>query len=190
MKTLIHAIALCAAACMALPAAHAATVQQHALQSTVPDPLAGADAARGTKVAFTLFLPDAKPEGGYPLVLHASGFGLGRLRELPPRDTDPGASYWSRVDRLVPTLVERGYAVISFDHRGHGDSGGDSRIMDPQAEIADIRGLIDWSRARAAAAQRAPTAGRASAASAARTVAATRCSSRNSSRASRPRSRR
>ena len=144
MKTLIHAIALCAAACLALPAAHAATVQQHALQSTVPDLLAGADAARGTKVAFTLFLPAARPEGGYPLVLHASGFGLGRLRELPPRDSEPGASYWSRVDRLVPTLVERGYAVISFDHRGHGDSGGDSRIMDPQAEIADIRSLIDW----------------------------------------------
>lgn len=133
----------------ALHAMHsqAATVQQLSTQSTVPDPLAGAngtDSGKGTKVAFTLFLPDTKPEGGYPLVLHASGFGLPRLQALPPRDTDPAASYWTRVDRLVPTLVERGFAVISFDHRGHGDSGGDSRIMDPQAEIAGIRALLDW----------------------------------------------
>ncbi|WP_198084720.1 alpha/beta fold hydrolase [Variovorax sp. E3] len=143
MKKIISALALSAAALLG-GGVQAATVQQLSVQSTVPDPLAGADAAKGTKVAFTLFLPDNKPEGGYPLVLHASGFGLGRLQAMPPRDTDPAASYWSRVDRLVPSLVERGFAVISFDHRGHGDSGGDSRIMDPQAEIADIRGLIDW----------------------------------------------
>lgn len=145
MKTTFRAVALGAALMLgAAMCAQAATVQQLSVQSAVPDPLAGADAAKGTKVAFTLFLPDSKPEGGYPLVLHASGFGLGRLQALPPRDTDLAASYWSRVDRLVPTLVERGFAVISFDHRGHGDSGGDSRIMDPQAEIADIRALIDW----------------------------------------------
>jgi pimeloyl-ACP methyl ester carboxylesterase len=143
MKTIISALALSAAAVLG-GGVQAATVQQLSVQSAVPDPLAGADAAKGTQVAFTLFLPDNKPEGGYPLVLHASGFGLGRLQAMPPRDTDPAASYWSRVDRLVPSLVERGFAVISFDHRGHGDSGGDSRIMDPQAEIADIRGLIDW----------------------------------------------
>ncbi len=145
MKAILRAAALSAAAILgAAPCAQAATLQQLSVQSVVPDPLAGASDAKGTKVAFTLFLPDTKPEGGYPLVLHASGFGLGRLQAMPPRDTDPAASYWSRVDRLVPTLVERGFAVISFDHRGHGDSGGDSRIMDPQAEIADIRGLIDW----------------------------------------------
>ncbi|MEZ2296301.1 alpha/beta fold hydrolase [Variovorax sp. RCC_210] len=152
MKTTIRDTVLKAAASAALLLAgplqaQAATVQQLSVQSAVPDPLAGADAAKGTegtKVAFTLFLPDTKPEGGYPLVLHASGFGLPRLQALPPRDTDPAASYWARLDRLVPTLVERGFAVISFDHRGHGGSGGDSRIMDPQAEIADIRALVDW----------------------------------------------
>ncbi|MGJ7525124.1 alpha/beta fold hydrolase [Variovorax sp. GB1P17] len=143
MKAIIRAAALSAAVLFGTaPCAQAATVQQLSTQSPVADPLA--NGATGTKVAFTLFLPDRKPEGGYPLVLHASGFGLGRLQAMPPRDTDPAASYWSRLDRLVPTLVEHGYAVISFDHRGHGDSGGDSRIMDPQAEIADIRSLIDW----------------------------------------------
>ena len=143
MKAIIRAAVLSAAALFgAALCAQAATVRQLSVQSPVADPLA--QDTGGTKVAFTLFLPDQKPEGGYPLVLHASGFGLGRLQAMPPRDTDPSASYWSRLDRLVPTLVERGYAVISFDHRGHGDSGGDSRIMDPQAEIADIRSLIDW----------------------------------------------
>lgn len=143
MKAIIRAATLCAAALFgAVHCAQAATVQQLSVQSLVADPLAQGTA--GTKVAFTLFLPDRQPEGGYPLVLHASGFGLGRLQAMPPRDADPSASYWSRLDRLVPTLVERGYAVISFDHRGHGESGGDSRIMDPQAEVADIRSLIDW----------------------------------------------
>jgi ABC-2 type transport system ATP-binding protein len=145
MKAIIRAVVLGAAALVgAALGAQAATVQQLSVQSPVADPLAQETGTAGTKVAFTLFLPDRKPEGGYPLVLHASGFGLGRLQAMPPRDTDPAASYWSRLDRLVPTLVERGYAVISFDHRGHGDSGGDSRIMDPQAEIADVRSLIDW----------------------------------------------
>ncbi|RIX83604.1 alpha/beta fold hydrolase [Acidovorax cavernicola] len=146
MKAIIRAAALSAAACLgAALCAQAATIQQLSTQSPVADPLvSGAASTTGTKVAFTLFLPDTQPEGGYPLVLHASGFGLGRLQAMPPNDTDPGANYWTRLDRLVPTLVSRGYAVISFDHRGHGDSGGDSRIMDPQAEIADIRSLIDW----------------------------------------------
>lgn len=136
--------AVLALAFLAAASAQAVQVQTHTARSAVPDPLAGTALPQGTQVAFTLFLPDRQPEGGYPLVLHARGFGLGRLQALPPTDTDPAVSYWERVDRLVPALVERGYAVISFDHRGHGDSGGDSRIMDPQAEIADIRSLIDW----------------------------------------------
>ena len=65
----------------------------------------------GDKVAFTVFEP-VTLEGGrtYPLVLQAPGFGV--TREMPASTAS------------VKRLIDAGYGVISFDHRGHGESGG------------------------------------------------------------------
>ncbi|MCD4686114.1 MAG: alpha/beta fold hydrolase [Anaerolineae bacterium] len=46
---------------------------------------------------------------------------------------------------LVPTLVEAGYAVLAFDFRGHGDTGGDQDWVQSEA---DVQLLIDWLRAQ------------------------------------------
>ncbi len=92
-------------------------------------------AGTGDKVAFTVFEPSTL-EGGktYPLVLHASGFGLSR--ETPSNFAN------------VKPLVEAGYGVISFDHRGHGESNGVVRSMDPDYEGKDVLAVLDWAEAR------------------------------------------
>jgi len=92
-------------------------------------------AGTGDKVAFTVFEPSTL-EGGktYPLVLQASGFSLSR--ETPSNFAN------------VKPLVEAGYGVISFDHRGHGESGGVVRSMDPDYEGKDVLAVLDWAEAR------------------------------------------
>ena len=103
-------------------------------------------AGTGDKVAFTVFEPGTL-EGGksYPLVLQASGFGL-------TRDT-------ASSNANVKPLVEAGYGVISFDHRGHGESGGVVRGMDPDYEGKDLLALLDWAEARLDWLQYRPSAG-------------------------------
>src|SRR5262249_23398402 len=83
----------------------------------------------GDKVAFTVFEPSTL-EGGktYPLVLQASGFGLTRETPANVADSEPAS-----IISLEP-LIAAGYGVISFDHRGHGESGGVVRSMDPDYE--------------------------------------------------------
>jgi ABC-2 type transport system ATP-binding protein len=92
-------------------------------------------AGTGDKVAFTVFEPSTL-EGGktYPLVLQASGFGLSR--ETPATFAN------------IKPLIEAGYGVISFDHRGHGESGGVVRSMDPDYEGKDVLAVLDWAEAR------------------------------------------
>ena len=89
----------------------------------------------GDKVAFTVFEPSTL-EGGktYPLVLQASGITL--TREKPTSNA------------TVKPLIDAGYGVISFDHRGHGESGGAVRSMDPDYEGKNVLAVLDWAEAR------------------------------------------
>jgi hypothetical protein len=41
-------------------------------------------------------------------------------------------------------LLDAGYGVISIDERGHGESGGKIRILDPDFEGKDLVQIIDW----------------------------------------------
>ena len=89
----------------------------------------------GDKVAFTVFEP-ATLEGGktYPLVLQAMGYGLSR-------DTPSSTAN-------VKPLIDAGYGVISFDHRGMGESSGVVRNMDPDYEGKNVLAVLDWAEAR------------------------------------------
>lgn len=89
----------------------------------------------GEKVAFTVFEPSTL-EGGktYPLVLQAMGFGLGRETAASVANVKP--------------LIDAGYGVISFDHRGHGESGGAVRNMDPDYEGKNVLAVLDWAEAK------------------------------------------
>lgn len=81
-------------------------------------------------IAFQVFEP-ATLIGGerYPLVLHGHSLGATRLRAP---------------DALLSALLGAGYGVISFDARGHGESGGDIQLMDPDLEGRDLVGVLDW----------------------------------------------
>ena len=89
----------------------------------------------GEKVAFTVFEPSTL-EGGktYPLVLQAMGFGLGRETAASVANVKP--------------LIDAGYGVISFDHRGHGESGGAVGNMDPDYEGKNVLAVLDWAEAK------------------------------------------
>lgn len=125
-------------------------VHQQSTQSPVRDPVVG---TATTRVAFTVFVPETP--GPYPLVLIGGGFGEGRTTALPGPDKEPAASYWRRMQRQISKLLARGHAVISFDYRGHGDSGGDMRLLDPATDMQDLRAIIDWAERHLNLARRA-----------------------------------
>ncbi len=100
----------------------------------------------GDKVAFTVFEPATLEAGKtYPLVLQASGFGLSRETAASIANVKP--------------LIEAGYGVISFDHRGHGESSGAVRNMDPDYEGKNVLAVLDWAEAKLDWLQYAPSGG-------------------------------
>jgi glycerophosphoryl diester phosphodiesterase len=64
--------------------------------------------------------------GKHPLILQGHGFG------------------GSRSQSGFDNYREAGYAVISIDQRGFGDSSGTVRVMDPDHEGKDLVRILDW----------------------------------------------
>jgi predicted acyl esterase len=101
------------------------------------DPWAKTDqkvtARDGTLLATTLYEPvGAPPVGGWPAIVMFHGLGGTR------------ASMNAIAEQ---TFANEGYAVLTVDHRGHGESGGLFDANGP-AEIQDARDLYDWLAAR------------------------------------------
>jgi fermentation-respiration switch protein FrsA (DUF1100 family) len=87
----------------------------------------------GTPLAATLTLPDAPvPLGGWPAVIFMHGLGGNR------------ASTLAIAQQMG--IGER-YAVLAFDARGHGQSGGLIGIDGPN-EVADVKAVFGWLRNR------------------------------------------
>ena len=89
----------------------------------------------GAPIAATLTLPDATaPAGGFPAVILLHGLAGDR----------------SSAETVAQTmgLFGEDYAVLTFDARGHGASGGLIGIDGPR-EITDTRAIFDWLAARA-----------------------------------------
>ena len=80
----------------------------------------------GVPIATTLYLPDgAAPAAGWPGIMFLHGLG-GKRGDLTS---------------IVEPYAAAGYAVLSYDARGHGDSGGVVGLDGP-AEISDLRTLF------------------------------------------------
>jgi pimeloyl-ACP methyl ester carboxylesterase len=88
----------------------------------------------GVSIAATLYVPDgAPPVGGWPAIVFLHGLSGNR----------------QQMNALVEGYGFTGgsYAILTFDARGHGQSGGLVGIDGPR-EVADIRAIHDWLAAR------------------------------------------
>jgi predicted acyl esterase len=91
----------------------------------------------GVRIAATYYAPDGPPPlRGWPAVLLLHGIGESR--------SDADNALGMSINGLAETqLAPQGYAVLTFDARGHGESGGLVSVDGPR-EIADVRALVQW----------------------------------------------
>jgi ABC-2 type transport system ATP-binding protein len=83
--------------------------------------------ADATEIAITVFRPcTATAADPVPVVLHGHGWS-------GSRETS-GFEEW----------LDAGLAMVSIDQRGHGDSGGQANVMDPDLEAQDVKSVIDY----------------------------------------------
>lgn len=88
----------------------------------------------GVSLAGTLYLPDATPPaGGWPAIMLFHGLG---------------GTHASMASIAQSFLVNQGYAVLAYDARGHGASGGLVSLDGPR-EMADLREAFTWFTSRA-----------------------------------------
>lgn len=123
------------------------------LQVNLPtDSDATANPVTPTTIFFTLLLPARCPGDAFPVVLQSHGYGGSRLRTLAANGDLPTTQpHFPSIDGLARALPFHGYAVISVDERGHGEStGANARILDPALEIRDLRAILDWAYSNAA----------------------------------------
>ena len=100
----------------------------------IPSPLGA-----GETISATVMEPSTLTGGQkYPLVFHSHGFGQSK-------QTAGGAG--GVLMDGTQRLLDAGYGVISFDERGHGDSGGLITVMDPDHEGQNVIRVFDWAEA-------------------------------------------
>jgi len=96
----------------------------------------------GEAIVFQLFEPDHFDcAGKHALVLE--GHGYSGSRQTSKGDSG-GAVPGIGGGAPLADLTAAGYAVISIDQRGHGESGGTVRVMDPDFEGEDLVAIVDW----------------------------------------------
>ena len=118
-----------AAALFLLPAGHAAAADFSKTDAKVT-------MSDGVQLAVSYFQPaGTPPAAGWPgiVLLH----GLGQTR-----NTSDFVN-WSPNSMAAQYLAPEGYAVLTFDARAHGESGGQFTINGPR-ELADLRELLSW----------------------------------------------
>ena len=110
----------------ALIASAAPAAAQTAGHSATPETVTSS--ADGTSIAITVFKPaGASADAPVPVVLSSHGWG---------------GSRWTTVGQAA-TFLDAGLGVVSIDQRGHGASGGEANVQDPELEAEDIQSVID-----------------------------------------------
>lgn len=91
----------------------------------------------GEPIVFQVFEPDVIDCGQkHALVLEGHGYAGSRQTSKDPGTGSLAAS--------IAPFTAAGYAIISIDQRGHGESGGTVRVMDPDFEGRDLATIVDW----------------------------------------------
>ncbi|MBB6627123.1 alpha/beta fold hydrolase [Nocardioides sp. KIGAM211] len=129
MKTTLGIAAVVATATLsAVPvttaqAAAPTTRVTNACLTSVPDP----GTTEKVQICYSLFRPaGATKRHRVPLIMHSHGWGGSRT-------TDPAG---------FQKFLDAGYAVLSFDQRGFGESGGQAYVENPTVEGHDVRRLV------------------------------------------------
>src|SRR4051812_43698879 len=138
MRTAIVSLALAGSLLAPVGATYAATPTQTGTQAqaaggprvengcllSVPDP----GTTDPVQICYTVFRPQsATRRHPVPMLMHSHGWGGSRT-------TDPAA---------FQRFLDAGYAVLSFDQRGFGESGGQAYVENPDVEGHDVRALVD-----------------------------------------------
>lgn len=102
-----------------------------------------------TKISYTVMLPERCPGEVFPVVVQSHGYSGTRLKTLDADGKVTKTAHFGQIDELAATLPYKGYVLLSYDERGHGDSkpakgGGYARIIDPEAEVKDATAILDW----------------------------------------------
>src|SRR3954449_10635210 len=113
------------AAAIAVPSlADGAPVTTNGCVESVPEP----DTTAPVQICYSLFQPaDASADHQEPLLFHSHGWGGSR--------TTTASSFQKWLDADI--------AVLSFDQRGFGESGGKAHVENPEFEGKDVIGLVD-----------------------------------------------
>jgi pimeloyl-ACP methyl ester carboxylesterase len=116
-------VALMAAALIASAAPAAAQTATHtSFDHTVTS------SADGTPIQITVFRPAAADSADVPVVLSSHGWG---------------GSRWGSISQ-AQSFLDAGFGVVSIDQRGHGASGGEANVQDPDLEAEDIQSVVDY----------------------------------------------
>jgi pimeloyl-ACP methyl ester carboxylesterase len=113
------------AAVLAVPSlASGAPITTNGCIDSVPEP----GTTTPVQICYSLFQPaDAAPDHQVPIVFHSHGWGGSRTT------TASSFQKWLDAD----------FAVLSFDQRGFGESGGKAHIENPDFEGQDVTKLVD-----------------------------------------------
>jgi ABC-2 type transport system ATP-binding protein len=83
-----------------------------------------------TKIAYTVFLPaGASATNQVPVIFVTHGWG--------------GSRATADTDGSVKPFLDAGYAVLTWDARGFGVSGGEANVDSQEFEVRDVQALID-----------------------------------------------
>lgn len=123
-KSIAFAAALAIGATLLAPVSALA-----AAEHTASDVVVTSD-ADGTEIAITVFRPAQSSETApVPVIFHSHGWGGSRS---------------ATIGGEVEAFLDAGFGVVSIDQRGHGASGGQANVQDPDLETEDIDSVIDY----------------------------------------------
>jgi ABC-2 type transport system ATP-binding protein len=123
-------LTLCLSVLLAIPAAGPVRAAE---EVRIEDDII-VESSDGTPIVATLMLPaGASAESPVPAVIGTHGWGGSRSRS-------PSG--------LAARLIDEGYAILTWDSRGFGESGGEANVGAPGFEVEDAKALLGYLASR------------------------------------------